>query len=329
VRILVTGSAGHLGEALMRTLAASEHRAVGLDLKPSPYTERVGSITDAGFVRDCVADADAVIHTATLHKPHVGTHGRQAFIDTNVSGTLNLLEAALAADCRCFVFTSTTSTFGDAMRPAPGEPALWVDEGLRPKAKNIYGVSKTAAEDLCELFHRNTGLPCLVLRTSRFFPEPDDDAGQRRAYDDDNLKVNELLYRRADIDDVVGAHLRALARAEAVGFARLIVTATTPFRREDAAELGSDAAAVLARRVPGYAEAYRRRGWRMIPRIGRVYDNALARATLGWEPHYDFAHALDRLQRGEDYRSELARAVGAKGYHDRAFADGPYPVGGF
>ncbi|NIP22337.1 MAG: NAD(P)-dependent oxidoreductase, partial [Phycisphaerae bacterium] len=54
--------------------------------------------------------SDAVIHTATLHKPHVGTHSRQEFVDTNISGTLNLLEEASASGCKAFIYTSTTST---------------------------------------------------------------------------------------------------------------------------------------------------------------------------------------------------------------------------
>lgn len=55
-----------------------------------------------------------MLHTATLHKPHVSTHTRQAFVDTNISGTLNLLEEAVEQNVGAFVFTSTTSTFGDA-----------------------------------------------------------------------------------------------------------------------------------------------------------------------------------------------------------------------
>src|SRR5574342_934482 len=95
--ILVTGSAGHLGEALMRTLHATGREAVGLDLKASPFTTMVGSIVDRAFVRQCVRGVDAIIHAATLHKPHVATHSKQEFIDTNISGTLNLLEEAVAA----------------------------------------------------------------------------------------------------------------------------------------------------------------------------------------------------------------------------------------
>lgn len=121
LRVLVTGSAGHLGEALMRTLKKRGIDPIGIDIKPSKYTDYVGSIINRDFVREAVSLADVVIHTATLHKPHVGTHSRQDFIDTNVSGTLNLLEEAATNGCNAFVYTSTTSVFGDAMRPATGD----------------------------------------------------------------------------------------------------------------------------------------------------------------------------------------------------------------
>ena len=119
----------------------------------------------------------AVFHAATLHKPHVATHSRQDFVDTNITGTLNLLEEAATAGVESFVFTSTTSVFGDALVPPAGAPAAWVTEDVTPVPKNIYGVTKAAAEDLCQLFHRNQGLACIVLRTSRFFPEEDDNKG--------------------------------------------------------------------------------------------------------------------------------------------------------
>jgi UDP-glucose 4-epimerase len=324
MRILVTGSAGHLGEALIRVLGADGEDVVGLDVLESPYTSVVGSIADRDTVRRAVEGADAVLHAATLHKPHVGSHRRQEFVDTNVTGTLTLLEEAVAAGVGRFVFTSTTSAFGRALTPPAGAPAGWIDETVMPVPRNVYGVTKTAAEDLCELVHREGGLPCLILRTSRFFPEADDNDDARASYDDLNLKVNELLYRRVDLEDVVTAHRCALERAPAIGFGRYIVTATTPFTRKDVAELRGDAPAVLRRRCPRYEAVYEARGWRMFPGIDRVYDNARARAELGWRPRYDFAHALERLEAGEDPRSELALAVGAKGYH--AESTGPYTV---
>src|SRR3954452_19488196 len=116
MRILVTGSSGHLGEALMRTLARMDGvDAVGIALLPSPYTTAVGSVGDREFLRRCMGGVDAVLHTATLHKPHVASNARQDFVDTNVTGTLNLLEVAVAAGVRAFVFTSSTTTFGHAL----------------------------------------------------------------------------------------------------------------------------------------------------------------------------------------------------------------------
>ena len=321
-RVLVTGSAGHLGEALVRVLREQGREVVGVDLLESPFTTVAGTITDRATVRACLDGVGTVLHPATLHKPHVGSHGRQAFVDTNITGTLTLLEEAVAAGVASFVFTSTTSAFGRALTPAAGAPAAWITEDVSPVPRNIYGVTKTAAENLCELVHRDHGLPVIVLRTSRFFPEPDDVDAVRAAYPDANIKANEFLYRRVDVQDVVDAHLLAADRAAAIGFGRYIVSATTPFTQADLAELRTDAPAVVARLFPDQAAAYQQRGWRMFGQIDRVYVNARARAELGWSPAYDFRKVLDAVKAGEDPRSPLARTVGAKGYH--AVTTGPY-----
>jgi UDP-glucose 4-epimerase len=324
--ILVTGSAGHLGEALMRSLPQAGHDAIGLDIASSAFTHEVGSITDRRLVRRCMRGVTAVLHTATLHKPHVAAHPREDFVTTNITGTLNLLEEAIEAGVGAFVFTSTTSAFGRALTPPPGAPAAWITEDVAPVPRNIYGVTKVAAESLCELFHGNFGLPCLVLRTSRFFPEPDDRKETRLAYDDDNAKANEFLFGRVDLEDVVSAHLLALEKAAAIGFGRYIVSATTPFTRDDLQELRTNAPAVVTRRVPPFADAYARRRWSMFPGIDRVYSNERARTDLGWRPQYDFARILELIRAGEAPNSPLARAVGSKGYHAEVFVDGPYPI---
>ena len=326
MKILVTGSAGHLGEALVRTLRDQDHEVVGLDILASPFTTHVGSIANPSVTMHCMRGVEVVFHAATLHKPHVATHRRQEFVDTNITGTLNLLEAAVSAGVGSFVYTSTTSVFGDALVPPPGAPAAWITEEVTPVPKNIYGVTKTAAEDLCQLFHRNQGLACIVLRTSRFFPEEDDNPEVRGALSDQNVKANEYLYRRVDIEDVVSAHLLAAERAPDLGFRKYIVSATTPFGREDLERLRVDAPAVVRERVPEYEDVYRRLNWKMFSSIGRVYVNERARDELGWLPRYDFGYVVRCLKAGVDFRSELARAVGSKGYHDDVFAEGPYPV---
>lgn len=325
-KVLVTGSAGHLGEALMRTLRSQSRAAVGVDIKASPFTDRVGSITDRAFVRESMRGVGTVMHAATLHKPHIATHTKQDFIDTNITGTLVLLEEAAAAGVARFIYTSTTSTFGAALTPAADEPAAWVTEEVVPVARNIYGVTKLAAEGLCELFSRTERLPTLVLRTSRFFPEDDDNAAVRSEYSTANAQANELLYRRADIEDVVSAHLLAEEKALDLGFRRYIISATTPFRRTDLPALRNNAAAVVYRLFPQAAELYARQEWAMFPTIDRVYVNDRAVQELGWRPRYDFQHVLRCMREGSDFRSPLAREVGSKGYHPTVFKEGPYPL---
>jgi UDP-glucose 4-epimerase len=324
--ILVTGSAGHLGEALVRRLRAEGRDVRGIDIKSSAFTDHVGSISDEVFVRDAMEGATGVIHSATLHKPHVATHTKRQFVDTNVAGTVALLESAVAHGVKAFVFTSTTSAFGAALSPAAGRPAAWIDEDVTPVPKNIYGATKIAAEGMCELVARKDGLPVLVLRTSRFFPEDDDNAGVRAEYGTANMQANELLYRRADIDDIVEAHLRALEKAPALRFGRYIVSAPPPFTRADVAALRSDAPAVVRTLFPDVDALYTARGWKLLPSLDRVYDSHRAVRDLGWQPKRDFAYVLECLRRGEEFRSPMALAIGKKGYHDEVFADGPYPV---
>lgn len=325
---LVTGSSGHLGRALVQELSAAGQAVRGIDLAPSPQTSARGSIAEEAFVAEAMAGAQIVFHTATLHKPHVATHSLKDFIETNITGTRVLLEAAAAAGVGAFVFTSTTSLYGHALNPAPGEPAAWVNESLPPVPKNIYGVTKLAAEGLCRLVHERHGLPCVILRTSRFFLEADDDPRVREKLSDRNAKANEFLIRRVDMADLVEAHRLAAERASALGLETLVVSATTPFLPGDAQALRLRAPEVLAERVPGFAEIYRRVGWILPNDISRVYDNARARSRLGWRPIHDFRHVLDCLERDEDFFSPLARRIGAQGYHEESFEglEGPYPV---
>jgi nucleoside-diphosphate-sugar epimerase len=317
-RFLVTGSSGHLGEALVRYLRDLGHEVVGLDVRESPHTDVVGSVTDRDTVAHAIAGARYVLHTATLHKPHIGSHIRQDFVDVNITGTLTILEAAAAAGVEGVVFTSSTSAFGRALTPADGAAAAWITEDVPSVVRNIYGATKTAAEDLCAL----AGVPVVVLRTSRFFPEGDDRDDVRDAYQDLNVKVNEFLYRRVDIQDVVAAHVLAARKANGIGFRKFVISATTPFTRDDLADLNRDAEKVVARYFPDQPAIYAAHDWRMFPAIDRVYVNTRARTELGWAPEFDYRTVLDLVARGEDPRSQLARTVGAKGYH--AEPTGPY-----
>lgn len=137
------------------------HDVVGLDVKASPFASAQGSITDRNVVKGAMAGVHAVIHSATLHKPHVATHARQDFVDVNVTGTLNLLEEAVAAKVGAFIFISTTSIYSRAAARLAGEPATRIDETVAPAPKNIKGSPKWRPKGCASCFITN--FSCRVL----------------------------------------------------------------------------------------------------------------------------------------------------------------------
>jgi UDP-glucose 4-epimerase len=295
---LLTGSSGWLGRFLAPRLRAAGHRVTGLDVAAGPDTDVVGSVADRAVVDAAFArGVDAVVHGGALHKPDIARYPRQAFVDVNMTGTLNLLEAAVVAGCARFVFTSTTSLMiSHAIRAGEADAAAWIDETLSPLTpRNIYGVTKLAAERLCRLVHDEDGLPIVILRTARFFPEEDD---THRVLSGENMKANELLHRRLTVEDAADAHIAALERAPGVGFGTYIVSASTPFVRSDAAELKRDARAVIARYFLDAAALYAARGWTLPATIDRVYDAALIERDLGFRCATDFATVLDAFRAG-------------------------------
>jgi UDP-glucose 4-epimerase len=299
MRLLLTGSSGWLGRFLAPRLRALGHDVIGLDVAAGAETQVRGSIADRALIDRVFADhhPQAVIHACALHKPDIIRYPAQAFIDVNVTGTLNLLEAAVAAGHDRFIFTSTTSLMiSDAIRRETAEHAVWLDEDSGPLApRNIYGVTKLAAEGLCRLHYLAHGLNCVILRTGRFFPEEDD---THRDLTGENMKANEFLHRRLTVEDAAEAHVAALDRAAEIGFGTFILSAPTPFRREDAEALKLDAASVIARYFPEAATLYATRGWRLPASISRVYDASAAERVLGFRPRTDFAAVLAALRSG-------------------------------
>lgn len=317
--ILLTGSSGWLGRRVAECISSQGLAFTGLDVAPGQYTDVVGSVADPALVEELMADGvSAVIHTGALHKPQVELRSAQDFVDVNVTGTLNLLEAATRRGVQSFVMTSTTSVMVTQRIHEGGlGRAVFLDESSGPlEPRNIYGVSKLAAEGLARTFSLRHGLPVIVLRTSRFFPEDDD---RERGITGPNLKANELLFRRLSVADAALAHLLALERAPALGFGLFVLSAPTPFQPSDAEPLARDAPSVIARYFPRAAAIYASLGWELPRTIERVYVSTRSREMLGFPYADDFGSLLAALERGDQsiighdpaYRSPVDWVPGA------------------
>lgn len=279
MRILITGSSGQLGSEIARQLVP-EHDIVGIDVIPGQWTTHVASILDCELVASLVAGAEAVIHVASLHAPHVAQRSKQDFVDTNVSGTLQLLEACVRANVRRFVYTSTTSVYGFAL--VPQDRAIWVTEELTPRPRDIYDITKLAAEELCRHFALAQGLPTICLRTSRFFAETPERVAAYR------------LYRGADVRDIAAAHVLAATNTE-IRFDVFNVSSHSPFAVRDTPALLRDAPTVIMRHYPDAERVFAERGWHLPASIDRVYVTERAERVLGYRPRYNFGEYLDKL----------------------------------
>jgi len=143
MRVLLTGSSGWLGRFLAPRLRAAGHVAIGLDVVPGADTKVVGSVADRAMVEHTLSNhgIQAVVHAGALHKPDIARYPRSAFVDANVTGTLNLLEAAVAAGHDRFVFTSTENHAVSRLRP------LWT-VACRQTPSNLKPSRVAAARDL-------------------------------------------------------------------------------------------------------------------------------------------------------------------------------------
>jgi UDP-glucose 4-epimerase len=265
MRILVTGAAGLIGRGFAGRLSV-DHDVIGLDLVPGAYVTIAADCLDVSEWGGPLGAIDAIVHVAALHAPHVGQRSDAEFRRSNVEATARLLDWATGAGSRQFVLTSTTSLYGHALEP--NGSAVWIDENVEPQPRDIYDETKLEAERL--VASAGGSMVCTSLRISRCFPEA---AERMAAY---------RLHRGIDRRDVAEAHALALHREGPP--ATCIISAATPFQREDREGLLADAPAIIERRCPGLAERMAAKGWPVPRSIGRVYDPGLAMGELGFRP---------------------------------------------
>jgi UDP-glucose 4-epimerase len=164
--VLVTGGAGYIGSHACKVLARAGYVPVTLDNLNTGWREAVkfGPFEDADLLdRDRLDDIfarhqpKAVMHFAALSQ--VGESMRQpgVYWRNNVCGSLNLIEAAVAAGCLDFVFSSTCATYGE-------QDGVLLDEGCAQLPINAYGASKRAIEDILANFGEAYGLRSVIFR---------------------------------------------------------------------------------------------------------------------------------------------------------------------
>jgi UDP-glucose 4-epimerase len=165
MKVLVTGGAGYVGSHLVNALRQAGHAVRGLDLRPANGDFIQGNVADRSLVAQAVGDMEVVYHLAWSFYP--GDERRE--IQENLLGTLNLLEAALAAGVRHFLFASTAVVYGPT-----GPIQVEEEHPCHPERSTIggpvYGITKLACEKLC-LVYRRRGLPVTIFRMHGVFSQ--------------------------------------------------------------------------------------------------------------------------------------------------------------
>jgi len=273
-KILVTGSSGKLGKEIVRLLRENNYDVLGIDLLEGEATNELIDIRDKNVINEVTQGIDAIIHTAALHGKHTElNYSRSKFIETNINGTNNLLSASIENGINKFLYTSTTSIYGEAM--VNEKQAVWVDEELTPKPRDIYDITKLTCELLCKDYFEKDGIETTVLRVSRFLPE------------DDNTKANHRIYRGLDEEDGAKGHLLALEK-KFDSFEVYNISNDSPFRKEDLFELFTNPKGVVLKYYPEAEDYYTRNNWKFLNRIDRVYSIEKAKKHLNYKPLKNF-----------------------------------------
>jgi UDP-glucose 4-epimerase len=273
-RILVTGSSGKLGRKIVKELLKRDYNVLGIDITKSETTSLLADIRNNKEILAITKDIDGLIHTAALHGKHYElNYPREDFIKTNIEGTFNLLTACVKNGIKKFLYTSTTSIYGKAMKNP--EQAVWVDETLTPDPRDIYDITKLTAELLCRDFFEKEGIETTVLRVSRFLQE------------EENIKAIHRLYRGLDEQDGATGHILALEK-KFPNFEIYNISNDTPFTKQDLKGLFSNPKEIIKKYYPDVESFFEKKGWVFPNSIDRVYSIDKAKMQLGYKPIKNF-----------------------------------------
>lgn len=293
MRVLITGAGGALGTALAPVLAAAGHEPVLQDVRrvDTPYEFIQGDVRLPEDALVAARGAEMIVHTAAIHGIHLRDHSPRDFYDLNLTGTLNIWEAAAAAGSRGVVFSSTMGVYKSHNAGGHGA-VLREDVPLRPG--DIYGWTKLAGEELCRLYGRQHSIPSVALRFGMFVPEPFFRYGIR------------LLYGGVDTHDVVRAVMTSIGAlaSDRITWGSFNVESFVPFQEDDAEQLALDPMPVLDKYYPGASDLLGERGVKELAPITVYYPMDRAREVLGFQPECNFDRWLEELRRRPEERAD-------------------------
>lgn len=172
--VLITGANGIIGSLLRRTLRQPTRHLRLLDLATQPALEPderatliAGSFLDADLMNVACEGVDAIIHLGGLS---TGGYAWHEYLDVNINGTREVLEAARRANVPRVIYASSHHAVG--FHPSSDETL--VPDYLYPRPDSIYGVTKATSESLCSLYHDRYGLDTICLRIGSFRERPTD-----------------------------------------------------------------------------------------------------------------------------------------------------------
>lgn len=172
-KVLITGADGFIGSHLTESLLEAGYEVTAfvyynsfnswgwLDSLPKEKLNRidvfVGDIRDPNGVRKAMQGMDMVFHLAALIAIPFSYHSPDSYVDTNIKGTLNVLQAARDAGCRRVLVTSTSEVYGTA-KYVP------IDENHPFQGQSPYSATKIGADRLAESFYRSFNMPVTIVR---------------------------------------------------------------------------------------------------------------------------------------------------------------------
>lgn len=317
--VLVTGAGGFIGSHLTERLVSLGVRTRALvrynstnswgRLDDSPVKNDVevtlGDVRDRESLRQAFRGVDVVFHLAALIGIPYSYHSPRSYLQTNVEGTLNVLQEALEANVKLFVHTSTSEVYGTA-RYVP------IDEAHPLQAQSPYAASKIAADKLAEAFHRSFGLPIVTARPfNTYGPRQSTRAVIpaiiTQALTSSEVRLGSLHPRRSFnyVADTVAGFIRLVECPQAIGE----VVNLGSDQQIAIGELARTILRLLGKETPIVSEEERQRPEHSeVERLSA--DNRKAHELLGWTPRYTLEEGLtETIQWFRDHAEEFQTGV--------------------